>query len=86
MEADRRGVDVSCRDVAVLVDREQGAADIAVQHGIDLHALIPFQSRGIDWLRDAFTDIEYDIISDYLHDSDKYQDEQRRRDIIASFK
>ena len=86
MEADRRGVDVSCGDVAVLVDREQGAADIAAQHGINLHALIPFQSRGIDWLRDAFTDIEYDVISDYLHDSDKYQDDQRRRDIIVSFK
>jgi len=86
MEADRRNVDVTCRDVAVLVDREQGAGDIAAQHGIRLHALIPFQSRGIDWLRDVFADVEYDVISDYLHDSDKYQDEQRRRDIIASFK
>jgi len=86
MEADRRNVEVSCRDVAVLIDREQGAGDIAARHGIRLHALIPFQSHGIDWLRDVFTGVEYDVISDYLHDSDKYQDMQRRRDIIDSFK
>lgn len=86
MEADRRGIDVTCRDVAVLIDREQGAADIGTRHGIRLHALIPFQSRGIDWLRDSLAEVEYEVISDYLHDSHKYQDEQRRRDIIASFK
>lgn len=85
MEADRRDVDVSCTNVAVLIDREQGAADIAVEHDIRLHALIPFRSQGVDWLRDAFTDVEYEVISDYLHDSHKYQDEQRRRNIIASF-
>lgn len=84
MEADRRAVDVTCSDVAVLIDREQGAADIAAQHGMDLHALIPFQSRGVEWLRDSFTEVEYEVISDYLRDSDPYQDEQRRREIIAS--
>ena len=82
MEGERRGVGVECTDVAVIIDREQGAADIAKKHGIRLHALIPFKSRGIEWLGDFISDREYEVIRDYLNDSEKYQDSERRKELL----
>jgi len=83
MEGKRRGVEVECRDVAVIIDREQGAAKIAKEHGIRLHALIPFKSRGIEWLKDFITDREYEVIRDYLNNSEKYQDKEKRRELLG---
>lgn len=66
--------DVTCSDVIVVLDREQGAKEIAKEYGMDLHCLIPFMSKGIAWLKDVFADREYEVIVDYLHDAEKYQD------------
>jgi len=82
MEGERRGVGVECTDVAVIIDREQGASDIARDNGIRLHALIPFKSRGIEWLKDFISDREYEVIKDYLNDSEKYQDGKMRKELL----
>jgi len=73
-EAKKRNINVSCRDVAVLIDREQGAEAVAQKSGIALHSLIPLQSKGLDWLQGYLTKFEYEIISDYLVQPEKYQD------------
>lgn len=74
-EAERRGLsNVRCENVVVLLDREQGAEEAAKKHGIGLHSLIPFLSRGIAWLEEFLSETEYSVITDYLSDPDKYQD------------
>ena len=73
-EAQKRDISVSCDEVAVLIDREQGAEKIAQEFGISLHSLIPFQSKGVEWLREYLSTIEYEVISDYLIQPEKYQD------------
>mgnify|MGYP001086582075 CR=1 FL=1 len=66
--------DVTCSDVIVVLDREQGAEEIAKEYGIELHSLIPFMSKGMMWLKNVLADQEYEVIVDYLHDTEKYQD------------
>ncbi len=78
-EAKKRGLKVECKDVVVLLDREQGAAEVASQHGISLHSLIPFKSRGIEWLR--LSEIEYEVITEYLRDEKKYQDAEVQEEL-----
>ncbi len=74
-EAERRDVGgIQCRDVAVVFDREQGAAEAAAQHGMRLHALIPFRTKGLDWLRGEMADREVEVIADYLRDARPYQE------------
>jgi orotate phosphoribosyltransferase len=65
---------VTCSDVIVVMDREQGAIEIAREYGMELHSLIPFMSKGVPWLKNILADQEYEVIVDYLHDSKKYQD------------
>jgi orotate phosphoribosyltransferase len=60
--------------VVVLLDREQGAADVARQYGISFHSLIPFKSKGVKWLKPSLSEIEYEVITEYLRDDEKYQD------------
>ncbi|HID19322.1 MAG TPA: hypothetical protein EYP28_00035 [Methanophagales archaeon] len=73
-EAQKRGLKVECKDVIVLLDREQGAADVASQHGISFHSLIPFKSKGVEWLKSSLSGIEYEVIMEYLQDEKRYQD------------
>jgi uridine monophosphate synthetase len=40
--------DVTCSDVIVVLDREQGATEIARDNGMELHSLIPFMSKERD--------------------------------------
>ena len=81
-EAERRGLnDVNVNAVVVLLDREQGATDIAKQHNIALHSLIPFKSKGIDWLADKMSSIEVTIIKDYLKTPEKYQKTELQQDL-----
>lgn len=65
---------VTCSDVIVLLDREQGAEEPAKEYGITLHSLIPFMTKGMAWLKDVLADQEYEVIVDYLHSTEKYQD------------
>ena len=68
-----KGVNITCKDVVVLIDREQGAKSIAASHGMTLRSLIPFKSEGIHWLKDRMASKEYDVVFDYLKDEQKYQ-------------
>jgi hypothetical protein len=65
---------VKCSDVIVLLDREQGAQEIAKEYGVELRCLIPFRSKGVRWLKDVFGEHEYEVIEDYLRDHERYQD------------
>ncbi len=71
-EANRRGVKVKCNYVAVVIDREQGAEEIARQHGIKLISLIKFK-EAIEILKEEMSNTEYKIIKDYLNNSEKYR-------------
>jgi len=83
IEAQRRNLTVQCKDVAVIIDREQGAALRATEKEMTLHSLIPFQSKGIEWLKNSFSPLEYKVIKDYLKDSKPYQNELLRQQRIT---
>jgi uridine monophosphate synthetase len=81
-EVERRGLkDVKTDAVVVLLDREQGASGIAKQHGVALHSLIPFKSKGIGWLADKMSSMELTIIEDYLENPEKYQNAELQKDL-----
>jgi len=66
-EVRRRALsDVRCDDVAVVVDREQGAAERARTLEIGLHSLIGLVREGLDMVRDLMLPEEYDVIINYL--------------------
>jgi uridine monophosphate synthetase len=76
-EAKQRGItDLTIKDIVVLIDREQGGAQKAAELGYNLHALIPFASKGLDWLQDSLHPIEYETISSYLQNPEAYQDKE----------
>ena len=73
-EVESRGLsNVICRDVAVLIDREQGALKRAKEYGISLYSLIPFETKGLLWLKEKMSSQEYQVITEYLGNPDKYQ-------------
>jgi orotate phosphoribosyltransferase len=80
-EAEMRGLTIDATHVAVLFDREQGAREMASEHGIHLHSLIPFESKGITWLESVFDPVEYDVIRSYLQNSDAFQDTERIQEL-----
>ena len=65
IEAEKRGKNIKCRHVAVIIDRQQGAEEIARQHGIELHSLIKFK-EAIEWIKDEMDEKEYETIVKYL--------------------
>lgn len=73
---------IVCTDVAVIVDREQGGFHELKEHGISLHSIIPFKTKGIQWLKNRLRDEEFEIIQDYLEDDSKYQNENYRRNVL----
>ncbi|RLG16240.1 hypothetical protein DRN69_01305 [Candidatus Pacearchaeota archaeon] len=82
-EVERQGMKgVSIDHVAVVMDREQGAEGEAKKHGMQLHALIRFKSEGLSWIKDIMYPKDYEIITDYLEDSSKYQDPDFRKKIL----
>jgi uridine monophosphate synthetase len=86
--AARKLKDVTVKDIVVLLDREQGGADKAREHGLNLHAIIKFKSDGLDLLKDTLSQTEYDVIKDYLDNPQKYQnaEEQMRLRKMAEAK
>jgi uridine monophosphate synthetase len=85
-EAKKRGLKIECKHAVVLLDREQGAARVANQHGISFHSLIPFKSKGIEWLKNSLSKMEYEVIKDYLRDEKKYQDAEVHKGLLLSTK
>jgi orotate phosphoribosyltransferase len=72
----------TCKDVVVLLDREQGARERAKSLDINLFSLIPFKSKGISWLKERMAKEEYNVIVDYLGNDAKYQDKKIQRELM----
>lgn len=73
-ELERRGIsDVTCSDVAVLVDRQQGANEAAQSLGMNLHALIKFVDEGLPLLKGVMSDTEHKLVSEYLANPQAFQ-------------
>lgn len=72
IEAEKRGKNIECKNVAVVIDRQQGAEEIAKKYGIRLHPLIKFKDA-MDWIKDEMDEKEYEIIVDYLENPEKYR-------------
>ncbi|MCF2135801.1 MAG: hypothetical protein K9W43_01035 [Candidatus Thorarchaeota archaeon] len=67
-EVKARGLsNVQCDDIAVLIDRQQGADAKAREAGLHLHSVIKFVDEGLPLLKDLMNDREYDIICKYLN-------------------
>jgi|SRR3989344_465557 len=73
-ELDGRGVeDVHIDDVAVVVDREQGAAEEAAKNNMNLQALVRYKSdRCMDVVQDLMHPAEREVMADYLANPAKY--------------
>jgi len=68
-EVEKRGLsDVICDDIAVILDRHQGARQRAHDLKLQLHCLIDIVYDGLLILRDFMSEEEYSIVSDYLTD------------------
>jgi uridine monophosphate synthetase len=68
-EIEKRGVfDVTVNDIAVIIDRQQGAKDRAKEHKIRLHSLIDLIDEGLLMIKDVMSEEEYNIVSQYLLD------------------
>ncbi len=85
-EAAKRNLSVEMKDVFVLIDREQGGAEIAKNTGFNLYSLIPFKSKGMGWLKTKLSKLEYDTITDYLNDPQKYQNKELQEKLKSQAK
>ncbi|MBN2228109.1 MAG: hypothetical protein JW779_00850 [Candidatus Thorarchaeota archaeon] len=66
-EIEKRGLsDVVCDDIAVIVDRHQGAGERAQALNLRLHSLIDIVDDGLDILKDLMSSEEHSIVSNYL--------------------
>ena len=73
-ELEKRGTkNVKCDDVAVLIDRQQGASDRAKASGIQLHTLIKLIDEGLLMIKDLMPPEDYTTIAAYLANPSKYQ-------------
>ena len=66
-ELERRGIsNYAIDDIAVVIDRQQGARVRANELKIRLHSLIDLVDEGLSLIRNKMSSEEFDIISDYL--------------------
>jgi orotate phosphoribosyltransferase len=66
-ELEKRGIsDFTVDDIAVVVDRQQGARQRADELNINLHSLIDLVDEGLSLIRDKMTEEEFTMVSDYL--------------------
>ncbi len=86
-EIERRKLkNVSCSKVIVLIDREQGASQVARTLGFEILSLIPFKTMGLDLLKGILAEDEWRVIKDYLDDPQVFQDQsvQNRLERMSS--
>jgi len=57
---------VSVDDIAVIMDRQQGARERAKDLNIRLHSLIDLVDEGLPAIKDSMSEEEYQIVSEYL--------------------
>ena len=68
-ELENRGIsDYTIDDIAVVIDRQQGARQRANELKINLHSLIDLVDEGLHLIRDRMTEEEFTTVSDYLAD------------------
>ena len=68
-ELEKRGIsDYSIDDIAVVVDRQQGARERASELKINLHSLIDLVDEGLPLIKDRMTTEEFTMVSEYLKD------------------
>lgn len=73
-EAERRGIGkIECNDVAVIIDRQQGAEEKAKESGFRLHSLIKFIDEGLPAIRNQMGQNEFETITSYLENPSRYQ-------------
>jgi uridine monophosphate synthetase len=66
-ELKKRGIsDVSVDDIAVIVDRQQGARARAKDLNIRLHSLIDLVDEGLPAIKESMSEEEYQIVLEYL--------------------
>lgn len=74
-------LNITCKHVAVLLDREQGATEKAESLGVTLHSLIPFKTKCTTWLKERMADEEYNVIRDYLQNEKTYQSKEKQDEL-----
>jgi orotate phosphoribosyltransferase len=68
-ELEKRGInDYTVDDIAVVVDRQQGARTRASELKINLHSLIDLVDEGLSLIKEKMTPEEFTMVSDYLTD------------------
>ena len=73
-EVENRGLaDVKCDDIAVVIDRQQGARERAESEGMNLYALINFVDTGLPLIRDVMDEDEFRLIKSYLEAPNEFQ-------------
>jgi orotate phosphoribosyltransferase len=83
-EAARRGLaEVSCRDVLVVVDREQGGAEAARSQGFSLRSALKLRTEGLELLSERLAPVEREVVSSYLLDPRPYQDPAMQEHLAA---
>lgn len=81
-EIKERGLmNVKCNHVSVVLDREQGAAEMARTLRISLHSIIRFKTQALDWLSSEMSPLEQQVISEYLNRPDKYQESSMQNEL-----
>jgi len=80
--AKQRNKNIICKDVVILLNREQGAKVRAKEEDLNLHTLIPLKSK-LHWLEDKFDPQEYSVIKDYFEDYSKFQNQDKIKEIIS---
>lgn len=80
--AAENGVTVTCDAVYVVIDREQGASEEAVEAGMQLHSLLRFETEALSFIADELTTRERDTIRLYLKDPTVFSDPERRTSLI----
>jgi len=84
-EAQKQGKEVTVSTVAVVIDREQGGAEKLEEHGLCVHSLVPFKTKGIYWLKEKLSEREFTLITDYLRDNTRYQDPTEREKLLREW-
>ncbi len=75
-ELEARGIKTAtCEDIAVLIDRQQGAEEAVKSAGMRLHSLIRFVDEGLSLLQDRMPSHEHKLISNYLANPEAFQKE-----------
>ncbi len=74
-EMERRGIEgVDVTAVITVIDRGRDTEQRAAAAGVPLHALITLREDGLEMLRGTASDLEVDVIRDYIDNYEKYQD------------